>query len=298
VCVAFTDKAKYKSFKVALTLREGYKKAMNPEQQIQTLKRLGLTSSQARIYLSLIQTGRATAQTIARKSDIPRPEVYRIMPTIQKLGLCEKALTAPLTFQVTPIEAALSILIDGKTREHMELQAKTQELLQKLKEQTKKPPLMEETPQFILIPSQQRAITKRRTLIQNAQTSINIITLARRLQRYVTIFAEDINKAVKRGVKFQVIVEKPRKGKFTFGKEGFEKRKLSNVRYVRAFPQVILVIYDNKEALIVANVQTLPGGSPLLWSNNPSLLAMAINYFEVLWLTSIAHDDPVLTEIP
>jgi DNA polymerase III alpha subunit len=53
---------------------------------------LGLTLLQAKIYLALSKTGKATIKTISKASNSARQDIYRIMPTLQKLGLAEKII--------------------------------------------------------------------------------------------------------------------------------------------------------------------------------------------------------------
>ncbi|MEX2723761.1 MAG: helix-turn-helix domain-containing protein [Candidatus Freyarchaeota archaeon] len=57
---------------------------------IQTLTDLGLTFLQAKTYLNLAKLGKANVQTIAKASNVARQDIYRIMPSLQKLGLAEK----------------------------------------------------------------------------------------------------------------------------------------------------------------------------------------------------------------
>lgn len=62
---------------------------------------LGLTSLQAKIYLALAQTGNATIRNIAKNSKIARQDVYRIMPSLQKLGLAEQIVVSPTMYKST-----------------------------------------------------------------------------------------------------------------------------------------------------------------------------------------------------
>jgi sugar-specific transcriptional regulator TrmB len=59
------------------------------DEEVQTLTCLGLTLCQARVYLALARSGMSTAKTISKVSKVTREDIYRIMPTLQKLGLVE-----------------------------------------------------------------------------------------------------------------------------------------------------------------------------------------------------------------
>ena len=91
------------------------------------------------------------------------------MPTLQKLGLVEKVITAPVMFKAIPTEDALSILIKRKTKEYMELQVMVKELLKDFKENKTKMTLQEKEYQFILIPKKEAVILRRRKAIENIE---------------------------------------------------------------------------------------------------------------------------------
>jgi DNA-binding IclR family transcriptional regulator len=52
----------------------------------------------SKVYLTLATLGKADVKTIAKASNIARQEIYRIMPTLQKLGLTEKIITNPTMY--------------------------------------------------------------------------------------------------------------------------------------------------------------------------------------------------------
>jgi hypothetical protein len=59
------------------------------------------------------------------------------------------------------------------------------------------------------------------------------------------------------------------------------------MRFIPYFPKAIFGIYDEKEIFIVLKSKTGLPGSPALWSNNPPLIDLAEDYFEMLWLTAM-----------
>lgn len=57
------------------------------EDRIEFLEKLGLTVVQAKIYIANIDTGPATAKQISKVAKVAREDVYRVMPSLQTLGL-------------------------------------------------------------------------------------------------------------------------------------------------------------------------------------------------------------------
>jgi sugar-specific transcriptional regulator TrmB len=69
---------------------------------------LGLSLNQARVYLAILKLKIRTVGHIAKFSRVRREEIYRILPTLEKMGLIEKILGKPTEIRVTPIKNALS----------------------------------------------------------------------------------------------------------------------------------------------------------------------------------------------
>jgi len=60
-----------------------------------------------------------------------------------------------------------------------------------------------------------------------------------------------------------------------------------NTRYLLGQPKALVTIVDKKEALVDTLATTDAGASPLLWSNNPSLLSILQEYFEMIWSSAL-----------
>ena len=83
---------------------------MNQEEHIQTLTNLGLSFLQAKTYLNLAKLEKADVRTISTISNVARQDIYRIMPTLEKLGLAEKILGKPNMYKANPIKEGVSLL--------------------------------------------------------------------------------------------------------------------------------------------------------------------------------------------
>ncbi|MEM4733518.1 MAG: helix-turn-helix domain-containing protein, partial [Candidatus Bathyarchaeia archaeon] len=80
---------------------------MYHKEDVQTITKLGLTTSQVKVYLSLLQQKKATAKTISNFSKIARQEVYRVLSDLYEKGLVEKIIAKPTEFKAVPIEDCL-----------------------------------------------------------------------------------------------------------------------------------------------------------------------------------------------
>ena len=50
---------------------------------LKELTSFGLTGNEAKVYLSLLQLSKASAAEIAKLANIPRQEVYRVLPRLE-----------------------------------------------------------------------------------------------------------------------------------------------------------------------------------------------------------------------
>ena len=257
------------------------------QEQEETLKRLGLSAIQAQVYLTLIRSGRSSAKTLSKHSNVARPDIYRIMAHFQQLGIAQKVITTPVMFEATPIEHALSGLVDNKVEEIRKVRKKTRNLIQELKHKQNHSTVGKVEPNLFLIPATKIALYKRKELIENAKSSINVISSWKHYKFLLNSnFNELTQKAIDRGVKFRLIIETPKKLKLPI--EHHEALRIlenngSSLKFAEINPLNIISIYDNKEVLILMSEQVDSYDPPLLWSNNASIVSLANNYFENLW---------------
>lgn len=260
---------------------------MSQDEDIQTLTKLGLTVLQARVYLTLAKSGKATIKTISKASEIDRSDIYRIVYKLHELGLVEKMITTPNTFRAVPIREGLPMLLKRKTKEHNEITAKAKKLLQKYEKNSEETALQKEECQFILVPKKEAARRKFKKAIENTQTSCDMI-LHWECFRYGMLEDTEIwKKTVEKGVKVRFIVYKSENEKAVSRIVQILKKKGSfKVRYIFTPPPATIAIFDKKETIITISPIPHPRETPNLWSNNPGLIAIFQDYFEIMWRAS------------
>jgi sugar-specific transcriptional regulator TrmB len=260
---------------------------LSQDEDIQTLAKLGLTVLQARVYLTLAKSGKATIKTISKASKIDRSDIYRIVSKLQELGLVEKMITTPNTFRAVPIREGLPMLLKRKAEEYNEIKAKAKELLQKCEENSEETALQRDECQFILVPKKETARRKFTNAIENTQTSCDMILHWECFRHGMIEDTETWKKTVEKGVKTRFIVYKSENEKAVSRIVQILKKKGSfKVRYIFTPPPATISIFDKKETLITISPIPHPRETPNLWSNNPGLIAIFQDYFELMWRTS------------
>ena len=85
-------------------------------EDVQTLKQFGLTFLQARVYLTLVRTGKSTIRNIAENAKIARQEAQRVTSELQNVGLVERILVSPTEFDPIPLNEAVKFLVERREK--------------------------------------------------------------------------------------------------------------------------------------------------------------------------------------
>jgi sugar-specific transcriptional regulator TrmB len=263
------------------------KRLVTEEEDVQTLTHLGLTISQAKVYLALLELEKATGKTISKHSKVARQEAYRILAELQEKGLVEKIIDMPTEFKPIPIEDYISILIERKKNEISETQKEATRLLQKLKQKNSKNTLQEDETRFSLF-SEQVAVRREKGTLKAVQRSFDVVTSRRDPHSVIFIDMEGIAEDLQRGVKIRVIIDKPDEEKLLADIiKHLKKYPNFKIRYLPKAPKALMSIYDKGEAWVYTRSNPVLEECPILWTNNPCLLSILQDYFEMMWLTAL-----------
>lgn len=85
---------------------------MQDKDAIQGLKRLGLTTYEARVFLALQKLGRGAASEISDVADVPRSQVYGAAEGLEEHGLVETRQSTPTVYRPVPLAEARRQLLD------------------------------------------------------------------------------------------------------------------------------------------------------------------------------------------
>jgi DNA-binding MarR family transcriptional regulator len=250
------------------------------DKQIKTLQDFGLSFLQAKTYLILVQLGEADAKTIARASNVARQEIYRVMPSLQKLGLGEKIIGKPVIYKATPLEDALLILIQKQKEAFTELDNKRCWLLQNFFMDGTKAAIDDNDTQFIITSELSLFFNTQRKLLQKTQESIDIML--------PFIFYPDRFCQMWTQLKNTLLVKKTLKIRL-LSQKGGELSKLPRAildypnfqfRYSTSRIPFGMHIFDKNELTMCISEKN---GLPSLWSNNINVAILARNYFDLQW---------------
>jgi len=257
----------------------------NLNKGIEVLQGLGLTLCQAKIYLSLCRFGCLDAKTISKDTQIARQDVYRVIADLEKSRLVEKVISRPSKFRAIPLKKGISFLLKQKHKELSIIASHSQSLVDEFSH-SKEQPLTEKA-EFVWVPSKDAVLYKIQEGIENAQSSINVVSSFERISK-ISMFSEALEEAWSKGIKSRIIIDNPEQSRAADEILNFlSKDAYSTVRFLPSPPETVMTIYDRKEILIFTDPKARLSESPALWSSNLSLISGMQNYFKILWTTAL-----------
>ena len=251
------------------------------EEAVETLKGLGLTFVQAKVYLTLSSLPKNIA-SISECSKVPRTDLYRVLHELETKGLVERIIANPIEYKAVSLNECLDILIQARTRQSSDLQNRAAKLRKEFAEKHYVHNC-DLKPKFVLVPSN-RVVEKIVSAINGSTEHIDLLLSWKRLSCGTYFFKEVLKKAWNRNVTCRILTDYPQEN--SIPQLIFYKKSPCSIRFLVFPPKTVMGLYDYKEVFIIENPAVGLNESSALWSNNPSLISLAKEYYENLWLAT------------
>jgi len=253
------------------------------DEDAQFLVRLGFTENQAKLYLALLRRGRTDAGTLQKLTKVPRPAVYRTLNELQEKGFVDKEIALPYSFKATPIHLALQIIVKEKMEDYKKIVDQTKEFLRKFQQPEEETSHIGEY-KFIILNGKERIIQRMKEQHDKALSSVDIISTLPRWLQIVEECFDNYKKALKRGVKYRVIVETPEfEPNLSEKVQALLKNSNFKLKFIRKSRKTNSAIFDKEEATFNFFPSRIIAESPLIWTNHPSFIAMCQDHFATTW---------------
>ncbi|MEM2099710.1 MAG: helix-turn-helix domain-containing protein [Candidatus Bathyarchaeia archaeon] len=175
-------------------------------EEIELLKSLGLTSSEAKIIVTLWRLGVASANQIAQVSGVAREAIYQIMPKLQEKSLIEEVITIPKKFKALPIHEVYAILLHRKYKENQELCKKVSNLIRKRRKGDSL--AYNGYHEIVLVPTGGNEHFRITQQYEKVQKSVDLTFTAGKFIQWSQYYAEwSLKEIAKRNVKMQIVTE-------------------------------------------------------------------------------------------
>jgi len=247
---------------------------------VEVLVGLGLSGRQARVYLALLRLGVAGVRVIAALCLVNRQEVYRLLDSLQALGLVERNVCLPATFKPTPIDVGVKLLLKRKSDQLSVMDQQAKQLTRKLSQNNLLtcPPVVAK-PSLGTVYEANRG-KKYRQAMQAAQHSIDIVVTWARFKQLTTHFETQLQNALKREVKVSIVTEKPPNLRLPkWVSAALSSKSNFKVKTSPDSPSASMFLFGCTLAAIAFDPNLHLFKGPDLWTNNPSIVALCQAYF-------------------
>jgi sugar-specific transcriptional regulator TrmB len=240
---------------------------------------LGLTELQAKTYLTLTRYEKAEVKKISETSKIARQDLYRIIPTLEKLGLVEKIIATPILYRAIPLSEGTSSLFEKKSDEYSNLKNSLELLIANPEENSTTEIPEENNAEFIITSERKRLISKLEKAYSES-ASIDLMLPGNALGFMVFHFYESLTVALSKDAKIRVMAKSVELRSGTRQKlENLNTHPNFEVKYVEAPFDFGLAILDNREVNIAISTKEVPS----LWTNNRQIVKISQMMFETQW---------------
>lgn len=258
------------------------------EDLVRKLSDFGFTVNQAKVYLSIVQSGPTIVNVISGSTQIHRQDVYKILPKLEEMGLIMKTLDKPIIIEAIPVKIALSRLVSierEKANERISrLEANLKKLQNAIREQQERRETLEKE-LFVLLKTDDQIENVADLTFENTKKECDLVTNLELMTRRLHHFREHFQKLSRRGAIIRVIVE-------NINDEDLVKRIIEKIRPDKGDFAAKLIhkktslpyrIIDNKELFIRRKNATETSLPCVLWTNGWSIVQFYKENFEEAW---------------
>ena len=259
-------------------------------QLVEKLSEIGLSRSQAKVYLSVVSSGPIGVGEISKETNLHRQDVYKLLPRLENLGLITKTLGKPVIIEALSVETAVDNLITLQKKKIEEnanrLKVAEKELIIALKERQEgvRP---EQKPEFLLISAPEAAWNRAGMSIENARMQYDALIAKDVVIKFALVFRTGFRKLAKQGVRSRLIIGadkhedsieraiekmRPRKGEFAVKLTG----KNCEIEHYS--------IVDHREAWLGTQRGAVTSNiSPTFWTTDKNVVRIFEEHFEATW---------------
>lgn len=263
---------------------------INPE-RLEKLRDLGLTEYQARVYLTLLDLGAATASQIPSLSRVPRTRIYVTMAQLHEKGLVNIIPESPLKYEPVPI----SEYLNRKVGEFKHSAEKLQENVEFLSEEF---PVMghlvpEQKGRFEAIYGRRNFRDKLKEMYSMAKEEVIFIGTPKSPHRLVNALVPVLEDKAKKKVKLKFVfpISTANRDKV------LELTKYAKIKHTDVDPLVDWTVVDSGELLVshpVPNDENpFRGDDVSIWTDDIAIVNSRKTIAKELWDNGI---DPIRFE--
>ncbi len=256
------------------------------EDLVVKLASFGFTVNQAKVYLSIVQSGKTRVGRISRGTQLHRQDIYKLLPKLEKLGLITKTIDKPFMIEAIPIEKALETLIlkekDKANKRISQLENNLKEMITAIQMQ----PEIKEEARFTLLTSDEAIKNRGRVIFKKSKKDFKIVVSMEHITKpALHYFREFLQLIADHDAKLELIIVTTEDKEEV--KQIVEKIAPNNgqikVKFINNSICKNYQVIDNREVWISTQQNTENGFPCLLWTNDLNIVGTYRENFQRTW---------------
>ena len=249
--------------------------------RIRKLMDHGLTEYQARVYLTLLDLGTATASQLPPTSKVPRTRIYATMQQLHEKGLCQILPETPLRYKAVPFAAYLRTLANDLRSRAKQLDAGLDSLAREFSINARQEP--ESKGRFEAIYGRKNVRERLVKMYDGASNEVIGIGTTKSPGRILGAFSANLVEKSEHGVRLKYA--------FCFTPENRNDvrslMKHAEVRHIDFLMPVYMHVFDGKEFLMSHPIpdddSSFRGDDIAIWTDDPAIADAMSEMSERIW---------------
>lgn len=256
------------------------------EDLVVKLASFGFTVNQAKVYLSIVQSGKTRVGRISRGTQLHRQDIYKLLPKLEKMGLITKTIDKPFMIEAIPIEKALETLISKEKDKANERISQLENNLKEMVTAIQMQPEIKEEARFTLLTSDEAIKNRGRLIFKKSKKDFKIVVSMEHITKpALHYFREFLQLIADHNAKLELIIVTTEHKEEV--KQIVEKIAPGNgqlkVKFINNSVCKNYQVIDNKEVWISTQQKTENGFPCLLWTNDLNIVATYRENFQLTW---------------
>jgi sugar-specific transcriptional regulator TrmB len=256
------------------------------EDLVVKLASFGFTVNQAKVYLSIVQSGKTRVGRISRGTQLHRQDIYKLLPKLEKMGLITKTIDKPFMIEAIPIEKALETLISKEKSKANERISQLENNLKEMVTAIQMQPEIKEEARFTLLTSDEAIKNRGRLIFKKSKKDFKIVVSMEHITKpALHYFREFLQLIADHNARLELIIVT------TEDEEEVEQivEKIApgsgqlKVKFINNSVCKNYQVIDNKEVWISTQQKTENGFPCLLWTNDQNIVATYRENFKLTW---------------
>lgn len=242
------------------------------EKATSALERLGLTRTEVKAYVALIDGGTLTANEVSRVARIPYSKVYEALDALHEKGWIDEQKSRPILYTAKSPEAAME---EMKSRQESERKEREQLALKELVGIYERKG-EQERPEIWILRGTSEILSRLRNTVLDCRNEL-LIALPSLIAPYAGEIAAILTALKEKGVKIEVLVSSD------FPEDLLQPlTTVSEVR-MRSMMYGGGVVADSKEVVLLLGAGETANSALAIWADHVGLAGFARDYFRILW---------------